>query len=64
MYKKYSSNIQLPDFKLIFTQTRWDDPENDISYLYGSGGHNLTSYISYPASKMHNEGLPVEQIYF
>ena len=54
----------MPTFKIIFSQTRWDDPENDISHLYGSGGHELSPYINYPAYNMHKKGLLVDQIFF
>ena len=56
--------LSMPTFKIIFSQTRWDDPENDISHLYGSGGHELSSYINYPAYNMYKKGLSVEQIFF
>lgn len=56
--------LDFPTFKLIFSQNRWDDLENDISNLFGSGGHALSSYINHPAYTMYNNGLPVEQIYF
>ncbi len=56
--------LYMPTFKIIFSQTRWDDQENDISHLYGSGGHELSPYINYPAYNMHKKGLLVDQIFF